>query len=333
MERVDAIIAGVNKAGTTSLFVSLSEHPDVVPSAIKETRYFLPPATAKTLEAADVWDAVLRRRAGSSGAARGHAVVLLRRRGGGARGVRDRARATAVVLVLREPVARAVSFFEYQKVRLRFPPELTHGGVPRRGRRARRRGRAASPRPRSTWRCAGGRYADWLPAWWDVLGHDAVKIVWFEDLVADGAAVVRDVAVWLGLDPDRLPAAGLRSENRTTGFRHARLQRFALWCNDTAERWLRRVPGFKRWLRSVYFRINGRSGSGPEVSEATRGRARAAVRRAERAARRAARRRRDPPPGLAALTRYPRRRPLGAGRRSGSDPRPPGPVDSRLLRS
>ena len=62
---------------------------------------------------------------------------------------------------------------------------------------------------------------------------------------------------------------GLRSENRTTGFRHARLQRFALWCNDTAERWLRRVPGFKRWLRSVYFRINGRARGAPAVSEAT----------------------------------------------------------------
>jgi hypothetical protein len=39
-QRADAVIAGVNKAGTTSLFVSLSTHPDVAPSAIKETRYF-----------------------------------------------------------------------------------------------------------------------------------------------------------------------------------------------------------------------------------------------------------------------------------------------------
>ena len=39
-----AIIAGVNKAGTSSLFVSLSQHPSIAPSAIKETRYFLPAA-------------------------------------------------------------------------------------------------------------------------------------------------------------------------------------------------------------------------------------------------------------------------------------------------
>ena len=56
MERVDAVIAGVNKAGTTSLFVSLSEHPDVVASAVKETRYFLPARWGAPLEPASVWD-------------------------------------------------------------------------------------------------------------------------------------------------------------------------------------------------------------------------------------------------------------------------------------
>ena len=104
----------------------------------------------------------------------------------------------------------------------------------------------------------GGWYADWLPEWWAVFGADGVKLVWFEELVADGDRVVRDVAAWLGLDPERLPAVGLRSENRTTAFRHAWLQRAALFFNDTMERWLRRAPGFKRWLRSIYFRINGR---------------------------------------------------------------------------
>ena len=39
----NTIIAGVNKAGTTSLFVSLSGHPEVAPAAVKETKYFLPP--------------------------------------------------------------------------------------------------------------------------------------------------------------------------------------------------------------------------------------------------------------------------------------------------
>ncbi len=268
MERVDAVIAGVNKAGTTSLFVSLSEHPDVVASAIKETRYFLPARYGEPLEPATVWDAYfaaapdrpVRLEAtpsyfyGGTAVADAMASVLERPR---------------IVLVLREPVARAISFFEYQKVRLRFPPELT---IEEYLAEADAVGDAVgrAPETEKYMAVAGGRYADWLPDWWEALGRDAVRIVWFDDLVTDGAPVVREVAAWLGLDPDRLPEPGLRSENRTTGFRHARLQRFALWCNDTAERWLRRAPGFKRWLRSIYFRINGKARTGPEVSEATR---------------------------------------------------------------
>ena len=175
-----------------------------------------------------------------------------------------------VVVVLREPVARAISFFEYQKVRLRLPPDLT---VEDYLAEADALGDAvgATPETERYMAVRGGRYADWLPDWWDVLGRDAVRIVWFEDLVsAEGAAVVRDVATWLGLDPGRLPAVGLRSENRTTAYRHAPLQRIALWTNDTAERWLRRVPGVKRWLRGLYFRINGRSEAAPSVTDATR---------------------------------------------------------------
>jgi hypothetical protein len=268
VERVDAIIAGVNKAGTTSLFVSLSEHPDVVASAIKETRYFLPARYGESVEPTSVWtryfaaapERPVRLEAtpsyfyGGAAVARAMAEVLERPR---------------IVLVLREPVARAISFFEYQKVRLRFPPEL---GLEEYLAAVDALGDAvgADPETEKYMAVAGGRYADWLPEWWDVLGRDAVKLVWFEDLVTDGATVVRDVAAWLGLDPDRLAAPGLRSENRTTAFRHARLQRFALWCNDTAERWLRRAPGFKRWLRSIYFRVNGKARTGPEVSEATR---------------------------------------------------------------
>ncbi len=38
-----AVIAGVNKAGTSSIFTYLSEHPEICASSKKETRYFLSP--------------------------------------------------------------------------------------------------------------------------------------------------------------------------------------------------------------------------------------------------------------------------------------------------
>ena len=265
MERVDAIIAGVNKAGTTSLYVSLAEHPDVVSSAIKETRYFLPARYGNALKPVSVWD---RYFTGADRAVRLEATPSYFYGGAAvAHAIRSTLPNPKIVVVLREPVSRAISFFEYQKVRLRLPQKLRiedyiaevdaltdHD--------------FNDPKNERYMAIRGGRYADWLAQWWDVLGHDAVKVVYFEDLTADGHDVLRDVSAVLGLDPDRLVGAGLRSENRTTSFKVARLQAVALRVNDGFERVLRKTPRMKRRLRSMYFAVNGRALAAAEIPDA-----------------------------------------------------------------
>ncbi len=265
MEPVDAIIAGVNKAGTTSLYVSLAEHPDVVPSAIKETCYFLPARYGEALRPVAVWDEYfalhdrpVRLEATPSyfygGAAVAHAM-------------RSTLANPRVILVLREPVSRAISFFEYQKVRLRLPQDLGIDEYLRQADALTDRD-FDDPHNERFMAVRGGRYADWLQDWFDVLGPEAVKVVYFEDLVADGAATLAEVVRWLGLDPVPLEETGLRSENRTTSFKNARLQRVALAFNDGAERVLRRLPAVKRAMRSAYFALNGRAVDASSVPEA-----------------------------------------------------------------
>ena len=118
-----AIIAGVNKAGTSSLFVSLSTHPGIAASAIKETRYFLPARYGQPLEPASVWegyftgapDDAVRLEATPSYLYGGAALAAC---------IEERLPNSKVIVVLREPVARAISFFEYQKVRLRLRSDM-----------------------------------------------------------------------------------------------------------------------------------------------------------------------------------------------------------------
>lgn len=264
MERVDAIIAGVNKSGTTSLYVSLAEHPDVTASAIKETRYFLPARYGDALKPVSVWDGYF---SGTDRAVRLEATPSYFFGGAAvAHAIRSTLPNPKIVLVLREPVSRAVSFFEYQKVRLRLPQKLSFEEY-----LAEADVLTAQdfddPNNEKYMAIRGGRYADWLAQWWDVLGHDAVKVVYFEELTADGDDVLREVSEFLGLDPDRLGTAGLRSENRTTSFKFARLQAVALRLNDGFERLLRRAPRVKRRLRSVYLSVNGRAVNAVEISD------------------------------------------------------------------
>ncbi len=267
VERTDAIIAGVNKAGTTSLFVSLSTHPDVAPSSIKETGYFLPARYGTPLAPASVWDAYF--------ADAGDRPVHLEatpsyfygaERVAGA--LRDRLVNPHALLVFREPVSRAISFFVYQKVRLRFPADYRIEDYLA---TADRLGPDdfLDPENEKYMAFAGGCYADYLPAWIDTLGTERVHIVDFQRLVDDQAGTLRTTATALGLDPLRFPATELSSENRTTGFKSKSFQRVALAGNDRLEKVLRRHPDTKRKLRAFYYRLNGQQAEEP-ISDAVR---------------------------------------------------------------
>jgi hypothetical protein len=266
-ERSDAIIAGVNKAGTTSLFVSLSTHPDVSPSSIKETRYFLPARYGKPLPPAAEWEAYfadagdhpVRLEATPSyfyGAARVADCMLERL-------VNPRA-----IVVLREPVGRAISFFTYQKSRLRFPADYSMTEYLATADRLTDND-FLDPENEKFMAVRGGRYADYLPGWLDTFGAPRLHVADFDELVANPVTTLTDTARWLGLDPDRFPDDALSSENRTTGFKSRGFQRIALAGNDRFEQVLRRHPELKRKLRAFYYRLNGRTAS-EEVSAAVR---------------------------------------------------------------
>lgn len=253
----DVVIAGVNKTGTTSLFVSLSEHPDVAPSAVKETRFFLPARYGQPVEPVAVYDRFfpgddghrLRLEATPS-LFYGGADVAAR--------IATDLPDSRIILVLREPVRRTISFFEYQKTRLRIPADLSiedylaHADT---------LGPADFLDPANErWFAVGGsRYADFLPGWLEHFGPDRILVVAFEELTAHQASVLTATAGWLGLDVTRFPAEALAVENRTMAYKSRRLQRVALGFNDRFERMLRRYPSLKRRLRAAYFRVNGRA--------------------------------------------------------------------------
>jgi hypothetical protein len=255
--RTDVVIAGVNKAATTSLFVSLSTHPDVAPSAIKETGYFLPARYGEPLEPASVWEGYF---AGDRDA-RVRLEATPSYFYGGARvaaAVQERLVNPRVLLVFREPVSRAISFFTYQKVRLRFPAD--HPIEEYLAVADRLSDDDFLDRDNERYMAfRGGCYADYLPGWLEVLGPERIDILDFDALVQDPASTLRSTAEWLGLDPAQFPAGAATSENRTTGFKSKGFQRIALAGNDRLERVLRRHPDAKRRLRTFYYRLNGRS--------------------------------------------------------------------------
>lgn len=252
----NALIAGVNKAGTTSLFVTLAEHPDIAPASVKETRYFLPVRWGRPVDPlavyesywVDAGDEPVRLEATPAYFSGGPALV---------RAVREVCGDVRIVVVLREPVARLISYFTFQQARLRIPESMTLGEYLAHADTL-TDADFRDPANERYFGARGGMYADDLPHWIAEFGSDLL-VVFFDDLVARPRDTMARVTEFLGLDSALLPPAGLRSENRTTGYRSSGLQRLALGLNDRFEPFLRRHHAMKRRLRAGYFRVNGRA--------------------------------------------------------------------------
>ena len=110
-----------------------------------------------------------------------------------------------VTIILREPVSRLISFFQFMQGRLQVPADMT---LPSTSSGARR---CPPPRPTpapttTTPALWGGQYARFLAAWLSAFAGRC-DIYFFDDLLADPLRLLADQCRRLGIDPALLPAA------------------------------------------------------------------------------------------------------------------------------
>ncbi len=249
------VIAGVSRAGTTSLFNYLVGHPDAAGADVKELRYFTPLGYGGELGPIEEYAAHFRHA--------GDARVVFEATPGYFYGGRVVARAIAVtlpgarvVVSLRRPEDRCWSWFRFQRSRMRLPREMTFGGYLDRCLELRETGADRSYENRPFWGVRGGCYAEWLPGWMGELG-ERLGVVFFDDLEADSSGLMVSLAQWLGLDPAPfLRGPRFEVHNSPQQYRAKALQTLAVTTNRRAEGFFRRHPGLKRGLRAGYYRLN-----------------------------------------------------------------------------
>lgn len=270
-ERLDVVIAGAQKAGTSALLAYLAQHPGVTAQRQPELGYLVGPPPEAT------FPAVSAHYFGPASAA-GTVVVgklagLMYEPSGLARLRREQPAARAVV-VLREPVARAYSAYLHARARGREPldsfEEALDADPARFGEDANSR-RICAYLDRSL-------YARHLRVAFEVLGRDAVDVVFFEDLVADPRAVADQVLSRWGLDaaalPECLPRANPARVARSDGLasiRRGRTGRLVRRALPTAVR-----DRLRRAYRAVNERPAEDRGLEPEVARRLRMRLQAA---------------------------------------------------------
>ena len=251
------VMAGVPKAATTSLFAYLSAHPDICPSSIKETQYFLPIRYGSD-ELAPVEE--LEKYFASCGDARYRMEATLGYLYGGQRLAErmiDVLDDPKVIFMLRNPVERAFSFYKFEKGELRLDQDLTFDdylsqclAIPESEIELRKNN--------TYWAVGGGMYARWMPGWYQVFNPAQVKVVFQENLTAEPVAFLTDVCQWLGVEHEKfLNDLDMTRENKSTNYRNRTLQNAALHLNWGLESFWRANPWLKKRLRNAYYAING----------------------------------------------------------------------------
>lgn len=206
------LIIGAAKAGTTSMYEYLRQHPDIFMSAVKEPLHFASHAMnrrwtgpgddwlrARYLDLARVEDYEALFEGGTHALARGEASPIYLHTEGCAERIRAALPDARLMVLLRDPVDRAFSHFRMHLQGNRETAGSFAEAV-----------RLEEERIRQGWSPAfhyvrRGFYYRQLEPYLRLFPREHLRIYLYEDIVKDTAVVVRDAYAFLGVDPDFTP--------------------------------------------------------------------------------------------------------------------------------
>ncbi len=250
------IIAGVPKGGTTSIFTYLADHPDVCASYRKEICYFmgirfgrdLPPIEEYLRYFCHCSPSSAYRMEASPGYIYGGGLL--------AKCIKETIGKVKIIMVLRDPIKRFHSFFTSHQIKFKIDQDITfHEYIERC--RGLSKGDCLNEKNYPYFQLANGCYDKFIPAWIDIFGDD-LKIFFFEDLVNDSQMFMEDISNWMGIDPSFYYTYHFEIENKTKAVSSTSIHRVAMWADRFFEKHLRRHMRVKRYIRRIYFYLNGR---------------------------------------------------------------------------
>ena len=255
----DFIIGGTEKAGTTSVFDWLSGHPEVGASLRKETDFFREHPAGDVALDAERYAAFFER-------TDRHAKVLMEASPGylgEAALVAPRMRTllpdVKLLFILRDPIGRLYSSFQFHRGKLNLPQELTFDDYVRRCLAYDRGTRTPESLGLEEWYLKVlrfGCYADLLAIYRAHFPADRIKVAFFETLRSDERRFMQELSGFLEIDPAYWDGFDFRPSNVTFSARHRALHRLAMRTNALAEPIMRRYPGVKQSLVRVYKALN-----------------------------------------------------------------------------
>jgi hypothetical protein len=247
------VMVGPGKAGTTSLFWYLSQHPSICAADVKEIRYFAPithgegellPLAAYAEHFEHCGGQEYRLEASPQYFHGGSLLIDA---------MKELLGRPRIIVTLRDPVARMWSIYRSLQVRRTLPESMNFDAYISACEKVRTTRAPLTRQNRAYWTQSGEVYVEHIRAWLDAFGED-LRIVFFEQLADNSIEVVGNTCRWLGIDDDCVGSFSYTVENQTVANRSRILHRIGLAANR--EGFLRNRRTLKAPLRKVYYAIN-----------------------------------------------------------------------------
>jgi hypothetical protein len=258
------LVAGVPKAGTSSLFRYLVQHPDICGSVVKEVRYFNPlrhegslPAIDSYADQFEHWNGERYLLEATPGYCYGGRSLL--------EGIKSTLGSPKILLILRDPIDRLWSAYTWRRSNghLRGVKSFDHYLAICEEKR--RKGEKQGPH-------FGGLtvsfYGDYLPTVFEVFPE--VKVVFTERMAADPAVVISDICRWLEIDDEVPLTFHYQRQNTTVHPKSLLLTRWAKGVRDATDSILRQSPVIKNRVRKTYLKLNSTSRPSEKLSDETK---------------------------------------------------------------
>jgi len=253
------VIGGTEKAGTTSVFDWLSTHPDVCGSVKKETDFFRHGCTGEL-------DADARRYGGffehcpqdvsvrmeASPGYLGEAALVAPR-------MRRLTPGTKLLFILRDPIDRLYSSYNFHLGKLDLPRDLTFDDYVSRCFEYDRQVKRAQELGLDDWYLKVlrfGCYAEFIAIFCAELDPRHIKVMFFEALRRDEPGFMTELSEFLGIDPGVWAGFEFRKSNVTFSGRNPALHKLAMKTNAVVEPVMRRYPALKQTLVRAYKAVN-----------------------------------------------------------------------------
>lgn len=251
--RANLVLIGVHKAGTTSLFDSLVSHPDIGRGKRKEIHFFTPLRYGRNMKSLRYYVNQFPKQSKVSYQLDASPSYFY----GGmeiAQAIRLTLGKPKLILVLRDPVERLISFYRFLKGTVRLKRDTQFAEFIERSivfSNAEDQDEVYHRAVRE------GCYGDYLGDWIRIFDTD-LRVVFFDDILQQPDALLSDLAQWLGIDPDLFPDIGtaIAHSNRTRLPKSDRLHLVALDVNRWMDQLIRRFPRVKDVITSTYYAIN-----------------------------------------------------------------------------